>query len=147
LVVEVVKRRIGVSGATGDRFALPLAIALSFGRMGCASAGCCGGIACDAWWTWHGHVPVQFIEVLFHTTAAGLLALAAWRQWGSGRRLAIYLTLYAILRFVLETWRGNPPAALGLTWYQFLAIALGLLAGGTWWLRQRNARVTMSQSV
>jgi phosphatidylglycerol---prolipoprotein diacylglyceryl transferase len=146
LLVEVVKRRIGVSGATGDRFALPLAIALSFGRMGCASAGCCGGIACDAWWAWHGQVPVQFIEMLFHASAAGLLALAVWQQWGSGRRLAIYLTLYAILRFTLETWRGNPPVALGLTWYQFLAIALGMLAGGTWWHRQRNVLTALSQS-
>jgi prolipoprotein diacylglyceryltransferase len=78
-------------------------------------------------------VPVQLIKVLFHTTAAAVLAVAAWRGWASSRRQAIYLTCCAILRFALETWRGNPPVALGLTWCQFLAIALGLLAGGTWW--------------
>ncbi|HEX3133649.1 MAG TPA: prolipoprotein diacylglyceryl transferase family protein, partial [Planctomycetota bacterium] len=133
LPVEVVIRRNGVHGGTGDRFALPLAIALSIGHMGCASAGCCGSSACDAWWAWHGHVPVQLIKVLFHTTAAAVLAVAAWRGWASSRRQAIYLTCCAILRFALETWRGNPPVALGLTWCQFLAIALGLLAGGTWW--------------
>jgi phosphatidylglycerol:prolipoprotein diacylglycerol transferase len=135
LTVELAKWRHGIRGPTGDRFALPLAVALTFGRLGCASAGCCGGLACDAWWAWQGRVPVQFIEASFHGGAALLLLWATWLGAASGRRLAIYLTAYGVLRFALEGWRGNPPLALGLTWYQFLAVTLIVLAGCTWWRR------------
>jgi prolipoprotein diacylglyceryltransferase len=142
LAVEAVKRQIGVRGATGDRFALPLAIALAFGRVGCLTAGCCGGVACNAWWAWHGHIPVQLVEIVFHATSACWLMIASRRGWAGGQRLAIYLTAYAVLRFTLETWRGNPPVACALTWYQILAVALGGLAGGTWWWRHTHVRAS-----
>jgi prolipoprotein diacylglyceryltransferase len=140
LTVELVKWRTGIHGATGDRFALPLAIALTFGRLGCASAGCCGGQECHAWWAWHERFPVQFIEAAFHGSAAIILALAAWRKIACGQRLAIYLTFYALLRFTLEEWRGNPAILFGLSWYQFLALAVFALAGGTWLRRRRTIR-------
>jgi phosphatidylglycerol:prolipoprotein diacylglycerol transferase len=136
LAVEMKKWLLGIHGATGDRFAVPLAIALTFGRLGCASAGCCGGAPCHAWWAWHGRYPVQFIEALFHGSAAILLSVAAWRGLAVGQRLALYLLCYATLRFTLEWWRGNPVILLGLTWYQFLALALFMLAGGTWLARR-----------
>lgn len=141
LAVELVKWRRGIRGSTGDRFALPLAIALTFGRLGCASAGCCAGQPCpiDAWYAWHGRWPVPLLEAAFHGLAAGWLWWAARRNFATGNRLAIYLTTYGIVRFALEFWRGNPPITLGLTWYQFLALALVALAGGTWWVRLRRA--------
>ena len=140
LLVEAVKWRSGIRGATGDRFALPLAIALTCGRIGCASAGCCGGQVCDEWWAWHGRFPVQWIEVSFHASAALVLGIAGWRHLAQGQRLALYLMSYAVLRFVLEYWRGNPPLILGITWYQILALAVFLLAGGTWLHRWRATR-------
>ncbi len=130
LMVEGAKRLAGLRAPTGDGFAAPLAAALACGRVGCALAGCCG----PSWTT--------LVEIAFHACATALLLLAAIRGWQPGRRLAIYLTMYALLRLALEAWRGHPPVALGLTWYQFLALALLLLAGGTWLRRQRGGSPT-----
>lgn len=139
LAVEFAKQRAHIEVPTGDRFALPLAIALTFGRLGCASAGCCAGQACGAWWAWHGRFPVQLIEAAFHGMAAVMLAAAAWNGRAQGRHLAMYLTCYAVVRFLLEFWRCNPPILLGLTWYQYLSLVLLVIAGSTW-LRRLPAR-------
>lgn len=142
--VELGKRRLGITLPTGDAFALPLALALALGRLGCAAAGCCGGVACaDAWWALHDanqtpRIPVQLLESAFHFGCAAWLAIAVRRQWARGRRLAIYLSLYAALRLVLEFARTNPPVWLGLSWHQWLALLLLTLAGTTW--RQRAQR-------
>lgn len=143
LAVEWGKRRAGITAPTGDGFALPLAIALGCGRLGCATAGCCAGSVCEPhWWAWtdalgRAHVPVQWLEAGFHFAVALWLAFAARRRLATGRRLAIYLSGLAVVRFVLEFWRLQPPALLGLTWHQGLALALLLLAGSTWWRRAR----------
>jgi prolipoprotein diacylglyceryltransferase len=140
ILVEAAKWHYRIRGPTGDGFALPLALALACGRLGCAAAGCCAGLPYGGWGAWHGRYPVQFIEAGFHAIAALLLVIAARRGWARGRRLAIYLTAYAALRFALEFWRGNPPLWLGLSWYQYLALLLGALAGGTWALRRTDAK-------
>ncbi len=126
LAVEAVKRIIGLRQPTGDGFAAPLAIACAFGRVGCLEAGCCG----PPW--------VTSAEMAFHASACAILLIMAWRGMLPGRRLAAFLTCYAALRIVLEAWRGHPVIALGVTWYQMLAIALLLLAGATWIMRSRR---------
>lgn len=145
IAVESVKPRLNIRRPTGDGFALPLAVALTCGRLGCALTGCCQGVRCApsalAWRDALGvpRVPVQMIEMVFHAAAAVALFVAARRQLASGRRLAIYVALYGALRFALEFWREHPPIALGLTWYQILAMALTALGGVTWWRRRRIA--------
>lgn len=68
LAVELAKRLNHITAPSGDGFALPLAIALAVGRLGCASAGCCAGQVCTAhWWAWHDalgtpRLPVQLVE-------------------------------------------------------------------------------------
>ncbi len=144
LAVEWGKRRQGIVQPTGDAFALPLAIALGCGRLGCATAGCCAGRPCEPiWWAWVDaggtpHLPVQWAEALFHFAMAAWLVLAARRGSAVGRRLAVYLTGYAAVRFLLEFVRLQPVVVLGLTWHQGLALALFALAGTTWWQRARS---------
>jgi phosphatidylglycerol:prolipoprotein diacylglycerol transferase len=141
IAVDVAKWLLRISAPSGDGFALPLAIALALGRLGCASAGCCAGQFCDpAWWAWHDatgqpRLPIQYLEAFFHAGMAMWLWQAGRRHWAGGRRLAIYLTLYAVVRFTLEFVREHPPVVLGLSWYQWLAVGLCLLAGLTWWRR------------
>lgn len=131
IAVEIAKWALGIRQPTGDTFAAPLAAALACGRMGCIAAGCCGGIACPYPFAVAGHWPVAQIEVGFHLLALAVLILAAHRHWLPGRRLAAYLTCYALLRFALEGVRGHPELWLGWTWYRWLSVALLLLAGGT----------------
>jgi len=143
LAVEVAKHRLGVRLPTGDGFALPLALALGCGRLGCMFAGCCAGESCGTWWGAYvdalgtPRVPVQAIEAALHFAMAAWIWLAMRRGWQRGRRLAIYVTLLAAVRFTLEFWRQHPRVLLGLDWYQLLAAALLLLAGSTW--RRRAA--------
>jgi phosphatidylglycerol---prolipoprotein diacylglyceryl transferase len=148
VAVEWAKRRLNVNRPTGDGFALPLALALGFGRLGCLTAGCCAGAPCDpAWWATVDHdgtprVPVQAIEAVFHFAAAIALAIDVHRnreRLTHGTRLAAYLAVLAALRFALEFWRQHPRIAFGLTWHQLLAIALFGLAAATW-LRRRRSR-------
>lgn len=127
IAVEVAKRAIGLRQPTGDGFAAPLAAALACGRIGCLTAGCCG----PPW--------VTTIESAFHTVACAALLALARLELLAGRRLAAYLSAYAVLRFALEWWRGYPAVACGLTWYQWLALALLALAGTTWAWRARRS--------
>lgn len=139
--VELRKLRAGIRTPTGGDFALPLAIALGCGRLGCWSAGCCAGAECAP--AWYATIdaagtarwPVQLGEAAFHFAAAGLLALAAHRRWWPTQRLPAYVAACALLRFVLEFARQHPPVLAGLTWFQWLALALFALAGGTLWRR------------
>jgi phosphatidylglycerol:prolipoprotein diacylglycerol transferase len=146
LAVELAKAAIGWRRPTGDGFALPLALALACGRVGCAAAGCCAGVECEpAWWALHDdhgvpRVPVQLVEASFHAGFALLFWMQRRTRWLAGRRLALYLALYAALRFALETQRENPPVLLGLSYYQLLALALFALAGGTFISRSHSSR-------
>jgi phosphatidylglycerol:prolipoprotein diacylglycerol transferase len=142
--VELTKWRLGVRTATGGDFALPLALALCCGRLGCFTAGCCAGEVCEpGWWAtldaagvarW----PVQLLEAAFHGGAAIVLAWAARARRGGDVRLLAYLAVYAAVRFLLEFWRQHPAIAFGLSWHQWLAIVLFGCASGTCWARMRR---------
>ncbi|MGE0145491.1 MAG: prolipoprotein diacylglyceryl transferase [Planctomycetota bacterium] len=145
VAVEIVKAKAKIREATGDAFALPLSVALAFGRLGCLLAGCCAGVEC-APGTWAirdasgvSRVPVQAIEIAFHALASLALVVAARRGVGRGHRLATYVAIYAILRFVLEEFRPHPRVLLGLTYYQVLALALFALGSITTARRWRSA--------
>lgn len=145
LGVEGVKALAGIQKPTGGDFALPLALALGSGRIGCWCAGCCAGAPCAAGWfatvdaAGTPRVPVQLLEAGFHFAAACVLAALAKRRASPTTRLAAYLAAYAVVRFTLEFWRLHPPVVFGLSWHQLLAAALFALAGGTW-LRRAVAR-------
>jgi phosphatidylglycerol:prolipoprotein diacylglycerol transferase len=138
--VEWKKHRMGFVGATGDGFAMPLALGMTMGRMGCTFTGCCQGHVLDAGSMWAfvpsidggpPRFPASLIEAYFHALCAVALLLMAKMKWLQGRHLALYLTLYAALRFALETQRENTLIVGPLTYYQLLAMALFALAGGT----------------
>jgi phosphatidylglycerol:prolipoprotein diacylglycerol transferase len=140
LGVELMKWRAGFRGATGDRFAAPLAMSLAIGRLGCVVAGCCPGAPIDASSPWARlspfHDPPRFpatlIEAYFHAFAAVVLLALSHRSVAPGRLFPGYVAALAAVRFGLEEVRANPPVALGLTYYQGLAALLFVLAAATW---------------
>jgi prolipoprotein diacylglyceryltransferase len=148
LSVEVAKLFLGVTVKTGDAFALPLALAVAVGRWGCFLNGCCFGTPTDLpWGVDFGdgvlRHPTQVYESLFHLAAAlGLFALYRYHLF-PGHRLQLYLIAYAVFRILTEFLRPEPVYALGLTWYQWAAIALGVGLTGQWiweaaWWRGRR---------
>lgn len=144
--VELAKWRAGFSGATGDRFAAPLAISLALGRMGCVFSGCCPGAPIDPSSPWARlsfseapRFPATLVEAYFHAAAA--VVLLVWTRLGraAGRSFAAYVAALALVRFALEEVRANPEIALGLTYYQWLCLVLFGLAFATLVARTRAA--------
>ncbi len=129
LLVEVAKLLLEVRVKTGDTFALPLALALAVGRWGCFFNGCCYGVATDLpWGVGFGdgvaRHPTQAYESLFHLTMAGVLLVLLHLDLLRGQHLKLYLISYAVYRFLTEYLRPEPAGLLGLTFYQWVSVAM-----------------------
>ncbi len=106
-----------------DCLAPGLALGHVFGRLGCLINGCCYGQACSLPWAISypheftaEHQPIYPLNPVHPTQVyeAGLnLLLAAGLNWFHGRRrfdgqvTALYLIVYAGIRFFVELFRGD----------------------------------------
>lgn len=135
LAVELTKLALRIRVKTGDGFALPLALAMAVGRWGCFFNGCCFGTETSLPWgvafpnddfATRRH-PTQLYESLFHLGMAGVLYELIRRDLLRYQRLKFYLISYCVYRFVTEFIRPEPEWWLGLTFYQWVSLAL---AGG-----------------
>ncbi len=135
LAVELTKWILRIHERTGDQFAVPVAIAVATGRLGCFVAGCCFGLPTDMPWgvafTSAGdnlaRHPTQLYEFGFHALAACCLLILERQHWLRSRRLAAYLLCYLVYRFVTEWIRPEPQFALGLTAYQIACVLLAAM--------------------
>ncbi|MFO0685889.1 MAG: prolipoprotein diacylglyceryl transferase family protein [Sandaracinus sp.] len=151
LAVEIAKKVVGFRAPTGDRFAAPLAVALTFGRLGCVIAGCCPGVVIDARSPFallslalHGEprFPASWVEACFHGLSAIALVIGAKRGWLRRRHFAAYLASYGVVRFLLELVRDVPRPFAGLSYYQLLALVV--VALGAWLLVRRVDDVSVA---
>lgn len=133
LAVELTKLALDIQVKTGDTFALPLALALTVGRLGCFFNGCCYGTATSLPWgipfpQSDGRIflchPTQLYESLFHGSMALLLLLLLRRGWLRGHHLQLYLICYGIYRFLTEFIRPEPIWLAGWTFYQWASLVL-----------------------
>jgi phosphatidylglycerol---prolipoprotein diacylglyceryl transferase len=99
--------------AFGGRFAIPLAVGVGFGKIGCWIYGCCGG---------NFIVPVQLVESGFQFSMAGLLYLFYRRTGRIDLLFPLYLLAYLVMRFFIEFVRTEPRVLLDLTIYQYLSL-------------------------
>ena len=112
--VEITKRFLGYEAVTGDRFARLIPLPLILGRLGCLDAGCCQGI--------HGW-PAVPVEIGFQMLAwSGLLVLKV-RRVLPGQHFHLYVIAYGGFRFSHEFLRATPKVVLGLSGYQWIALA------------------------
>ncbi len=129
-----------------DVFAPGIALGHVIGRFGCLFAGCCFGRPTTVPWaiTFHNEFAAQNIgttlNVPLHPTqlyeaGAELLILGfllLFERKGRpypGRTFWAYMLLYAISRFVIEFYRGDPRGMVGsLTTSQFVSVLLAPLA-------------------
>ena len=123
LGVEVAKWSLGFRETTGDRFAMLLPVPLILGRIGCLSAGCCGGIACS-FGTW----PSVPVEMGFQMVAMITLWRMRRNHQQTGQHFHLYLIGYGLFRFGHEFLRATPKPFLGLSGYQLLGLATALAA-------------------
>lgn len=137
--VEIAKFLLDVKVKTGDSFAVPVAAAVSVGRLGCFVAGCCHGTATRLPWGVDfgdgiNRHPTQLYESVFHLIAAFGLAWLLRRGLLRFQLIKLYLLAYLGFRFVSEFIRPEPVLAFGLTGYQWACLGL-MPVFGLLWLR------------
>lgn len=147
LAVELTKLALDIRVKTGDTFALPLALAMVVGRLGCFFNGCCYGVATDLPWgvhfqqpdgSWLKCHPTQIYESLFHLSMAIVLLELLNRGALRCHHLKLYLICYGGYRFLSEFIRPEPVAWLGLTWYQWASLALAGTMAVLWMAERRG---------
>ncbi|MCA9190517.1 MAG: prolipoprotein diacylglyceryl transferase [Planctomycetales bacterium] len=154
LGVESAKWALDIRLKTGDSFALPVAVAVAIGRLGCFQAGCCYGTPTSLPWgvvfptavdnpfvTRH---PTQIYESIFHGLAAVALLWLTRQGLFRGQLIKLYLLCYLSYRFVTEFIRPESQLLFGLTGYQWAALALFPVFIGLWIRDRAN---TSCQSV
>jgi phosphatidylglycerol:prolipoprotein diacylglycerol transferase len=131
---------------TCDVFAPGIALGHVTGRLGCFAAGCCYGRATTLPWGITFHNPLAAANVgtplgiplhptqLYEASAELfiLVLLLATEKRGrqfAGRTFWAYMLLYAISRYIIEFYRGDPRGEMfGMSTSQFISIVLAPLS-------------------
>jgi len=149
LAVEGAKRLLQVESRTGDLFAVPLAVAIAVGRVGCFLTGPSDhtvGVATALPWgidfgDGMARHPTALYEALF---LAGLaLLLAAWRRRGpvNGDLFRGFAAGYFAFRLAVDFLKPSPCRGLGLSaiqWVCLLAL-VALVPDMLRWLRRADS--------
>jgi len=136
--VEVAKRLAGVTGSTGDAYALAIPLGQAVGRLGCFFAGCCYGSPSTLPWAIASHGELRHPVQLYDAACCLLLALGVaalrGRDWPPGRLFRVMLIGYGLLRILLDPLRGDERMTFGpfslAQW--FCAAAMAALALSIW---------------
>lgn len=143
----------------GDVYAPGIALGHVLGRLGCFAAGCCWGKPTAAAWAvtftdpYSNRIvgvplgvplhPTQLYEAAAEVLIFGALLLLWQRRRFPGQVFAAYLMLYAVARFFIEFFRGDPRGDFyfgnTLSIAQVISVALFVVAG-LYWLHQRRQR-------
>lgn len=144
-----------------DVFAPAISIGHAIGRIGCLFAGCCYGRLVDppAWYsiifppnarsfapTGVALYPTQVMEAAGELLIFTFLVLLRKHKKFEGQIIAIYLMFYAVLRAIIEYFRGDTERGFlidpWLSTSQFISIlvfASGALLYAKYWRRGRQA--------
>ncbi|MGZ3716787.1 MAG: prolipoprotein diacylglyceryl transferase [Bdellovibrionota bacterium] len=125
-----------------------VAFAHGFGRIGCFAAGCCHGNYCPYPWGIHNDTefvnpafkgqPIHPVQLYESASLFALSLLLTWmvakRKVKSGIGALTYLMGYAVIRFVMEFYRGDDDRGVvlggALSTSQGIALALFLFGCG-----------------
>jgi phosphatidylglycerol:prolipoprotein diacylglycerol transferase len=131
---------------TCDAFAPAIALGHVTGRLGCFAAGCCYGKATSVPWAVVFTNPIAAANVgtplgiplhptqLYESGAELLILIVLLATERRGRRFAgrtfwLYMILYAVSRYIIEFFRGDPRGVVfGMSTSQFISLLLGPLA-------------------
>ncbi|MCL1802889.1 MAG: prolipoprotein diacylglyceryl transferase [Eubacteriaceae bacterium] len=117
-----------------DLISPSVAIAQSFGRLGCFMAGCCYGKPCNSWYcvvfpasglapAGVPLLPTQLIMCFGDAAICFILLYIAAQKRSEGTVAASYLVLYSIGRFFVEYLRNDERGTVGmLSTSQFISI-------------------------
>ena len=120
-----------------DLMAPCFCLAHAGGRVGCLMAGCCYGMEytgpCAVVLDGVSRLPTQIMEAVFLVILAGVLIAVYLKKPRRGMVTGLYMTIYAVWRFVIEFFRADYRGNVGpLSTSQF--ISLFILAFGVYLL-------------
>lgn len=132
-----------------DLLAPSLTLAHGFGRIGCFMAGCCYGVSVPWGVTYQCAIsapngvpllPIQLIEAACLFLLTGALCLYSRKPRRKGSATGLYFICYAVIRFVLEFFRGDADRGilLGISTSQWISVPL-LILGVALMLRREPA--------
>ena len=129
--VELGKWMRGIKTKTGDSFAVPVAVAIGVGRLGCFFGGCCYGVETKLPWgvvfprvdQLNRH-PNQIYEAIFHLLMAFILYGMLKNGILKGQLIKVYFLSYFAFRFLTEFLRPEIELAGGLSAYQWAIVVL-----------------------
>ena len=127
--------------------AIPLGHAL--GRIGCFFGGCCYGVHSGTWldvsFPYGEHLPLQLFESVGNLILCIVLFVYLRKPKHPGNGMALYVSLYAAMRFTLEFWRGDAVRGnfAGLSTSQWIALAMGTSVA-VWWLYKKYTHTKFS---
>lgn len=110
IAVELAKKRFGVKTATGDLFALPLAVGIAIGRIGCFLTGLAdqtyGKATTLPWGADFGdgvrRHPAQLYEIVFLLAVAVVLLRYSHRVHQQGDVFKFFMISYMSWRFLID---------------------------------------------
>jgi phosphatidylglycerol---prolipoprotein diacylglyceryl transferase len=130
--VELEKRWAGLTRRTGDLFAMPLALGIAIGRIGCFLSGLSdrthGTPSSLPWAIDFGdgvpRHPTQLYEAAAMAAAAVLLGRATRRPHREGDVFKLFMVMYFALRLVLDAIKPEVRILLGLSSLQWASVAV-----------------------
>lgn len=132
LGVYLVKRGLHITERKGNLFAPAIAAGVAVGRIGCFLRGCCYGRptplpwGCDFGDGVPRH-PTQLYESVFMVGLFAALVLLRKRVRHPAALFWMLMAVYFLFRFAAGFLRAEPPVFLGLTFFQCIAMAVGLV--------------------
>jgi phosphatidylglycerol:prolipoprotein diacylglycerol transferase len=132
LAVEWTKRRMGLHVRTGDLFAIPLAVGIAIGRIGCFLTGLSDGTSGNPTTLWLGvdfgdgipRHPTQMYEVMFLLALTVVLAIETRYFRGPGARFRAFMLAYLGFRLAVDTLKPDPALGFGLSSVQWACLAM-----------------------
>jgi len=101
----------------------------AIGRIGCLLAGCCFGSETEAWWGIHLHGASRHPTQILESLGLSLLLIYLLKARRSVGSFAVYFLGYGVLRFGVESLRGDSIRGLWgiLTPSQWISIFMMLI--------------------
>ena len=129
--ILIAKRTFNIKERMGNQLAVPIAVAMAIGRVGCLLRGCCYGKETHLAWgiDFGDHIlrhPTQIYEIIFDIAMVIYLCIRKRKGVKPGQLYSVLLNGYLSFRFLLEFIRVEKVSFVFFTDFQILCI-VGLL--------------------
>ena len=132
VVVEWMKKRLGIVRRTGDLFAIPLCVGIAIGRIGCFLTGLedrTAGIATSLPWGIDfgdgiSRHPTQIYEILFVLALAGVILYVSRKRYVEGDLFKVFMAGYFAFRLAVDFLKPDLRILLGLSSIQWACVMM-----------------------